>query len=38
MFAALALVSLVGIVLFAVFDLLARRLLGRWHDSELPRA
>jgi ABC-type dipeptide/oligopeptide/nickel transport system permease component len=22
---------------FAVFDALARRLLGRWHDSELPR-
>jgi NitT/TauT family transport system permease protein len=38
MFAALALVSLVGIVLFAAFDLLARRLLSRWHDSELPRA
>jgi NitT/TauT family transport system permease protein len=37
MFAALALVSLVGVVLFVAFDLLARRLLGRWHDSELPR-
>jgi NitT/TauT family transport system permease protein len=37
MFAALVLVSLVGIGIFAVFDALARRLLGRWHDSELPR-
>jgi len=37
MFAALVLVSLVGIGIFAVFDVLARRLLGRWHDSELPR-
>jgi len=38
MFAALALVSLVGIAIFAVFDALARRLLRRWHDSELPDA
>ena len=37
MFAALVLVSLVGIAIFVVFDLLARRLLGRWHDTELPR-
>ena len=37
MFAALVLVSAVGIGIFAVFDALARRLLGRWHDSELPR-
>jgi NitT/TauT family transport system permease protein len=37
MFAALVLVSVVGIAIFAVFDLLARRLLGRWHDTELPR-
>lgn len=37
MFAALVLVSMVGIAIFAVFDALARRLLGRWHDSELPR-
>jgi hypothetical protein len=29
--------SLVGIAIFVVFDLLARRLLGRWHDTELPR-
>ena len=37
MFAALVLVSLVGIAIYAVFDALARRVLGRWHDSELPR-
>jgi NitT/TauT family transport system permease protein len=37
MFAALALVSAVGIAIFVVFDALARRLLGRWHDSEMPR-
>lgn len=37
MFAALTLVSLVGIAIYLVFDLLARRLLGRWHDSEMPR-
>jgi len=37
MFAALVLVSLVGIAIYLVFDLLAHRLLGRWHDSELPR-
>lgn len=37
MFAALVLVSMVGIGIFVVFDALARRLLGRWHDSELPR-
>jgi NitT/TauT family transport system permease protein len=36
MFAALVLVSMVGIVLFVLFDALARRLLRRWHDSELP--
>jgi ABC-type nitrate/sulfonate/bicarbonate transport system permease component len=34
--AALVLVSLVGIAIYFIFDLLARRLLGRWHDSELP--
>ena len=38
MFAALVLVSLVGIAIFLVFDALARRLLGRWHDSELRRS
>ena len=37
MFAALVLVSFAGIAIFVVFDTLARRLLGRWHDSELPR-
>ena len=37
MFAALVLVSAVGIAIFAAFDALARRLLGHWHDSELPR-
>ncbi|MEI7445301.1 MAG: ABC transporter permease [Burkholderiales bacterium] len=37
MFAALVLVSAVGIAIFVVFDTLARRLLGRWHDSETPR-
>ena len=37
MFAALALVSAVGIAIFVVFDALARRLLGRWHDSERPQ-
>jgi NitT/TauT family transport system permease protein len=36
MFAALVLVSLVGIAIYFIFDLLASRLLGRWHDSELP--
>lgn len=36
MFAALALVSAVGVAIFAVFDWLARRLLGRWHDTEHP--
>jgi NitT/TauT family transport system permease protein len=36
MFAALVLVSAVGIAIFAVFDALSRWLLGRWHDSELP--
>jgi NitT/TauT family transport system permease protein len=37
MFAALVLVSAVGIAIFVAFDALARRLLGRWHDSEMPR-
>lgn len=36
MFAALVLVSLVGIAIYFIFDLLARRMLGRWHDSEMP--
>jgi NitT/TauT family transport system permease protein len=36
MFAALALVSLTGILIFAAFSLLSRWLLGRWHESERP--
>jgi NitT/TauT family transport system permease protein len=38
MFAALVLVSLVGIGIFLVFDWLARRLLGRWHDTEMNQS
>lgn len=34
MFAALLLVSLTGVAIFAGFELLSRRLLGRWHASE----
>lgn len=34
MFAALTLVSLLGIAIYVGFDLLSRWLLGRWHDSE----
>ncbi len=34
MFAALLLVSLTGIAIFVLFNLLARWLLGRWHESE----
>jgi len=34
MFAALLLVSLTGVAIFACFNLLSRRLLGRWHASE----
>ena len=34
MFAALLLVSLTGVAIFAGFDLLSRLLLGRWHASE----
>lgn len=34
MFAALTLVSLLGIALYMLFDLLSRWLLSRWHDSE----
>lgn len=37
MFAALALISLTGIALFAVMSLLARAALGSWHASELSR-
>ena len=35
MFAALVLMSLTGILIFAAFNLLARVLLGQWHESEL---
>ncbi|MFZ9405937.1 MAG: ABC transporter permease [Burkholderiaceae bacterium] len=38
MFAALTLVSLLGITLYVCFDLLSRWLLGRWHDSETPES
>ena len=34
MFAALLLVSLTGVAIFLLFNLLARSLLGRWHESE----
>ncbi len=34
MFAALLLVSLTGVMIFGLFALLSRWLLGRWHDSE----
>ena len=35
LFAALVLVSLTGIVIFVGFNMLARALLGRWHESEM---
>lgn len=35
MFAALLLISLTGILIFLIFNALARQVLGRWHDSEL---
>ena len=34
MFAALALVSLTGIAIYAMFSVLSRLLLARWHESE----
>lgn len=37
MFAALVLISLTGIVLFAGMSLLAKKAIGRWHDSEADR-
>ena len=37
MFAALVLVSLLGIVIFLVFAALAKLLLGQWHESEMRR-
>jgi NitT/TauT family transport system permease protein len=36
MFAALLLVSLTGVAIFVLFNLLSRLLLGRWHESERP--
>jgi NitT/TauT family transport system permease protein len=38
MFAALVLVSLTGITIYAMFMALSRWLLGSWHDSETDRA
>jgi NitT/TauT family transport system permease protein len=35
MFAALVLMSLTGILIFVAFNLLAKVLLGQWHESEL---
>lgn len=35
MFAALVLVSLTGIAIFLIFNLVARLLLGKWHESEI---
>ena len=37
MFAALFLVSLLGILIFVVFSALARLMLGHWHESEMKR-
>ncbi len=37
MFAALLLVSLLGIVIFVLFAALARALLGHWHESEMKQ-
>jgi NitT/TauT family transport system permease protein len=37
MFAALVLVSLTGIVIFAVFNIVARLVLGKWHESEIKQ-
>ena len=34
MFAALLMVSLLGVVIFGVFSALSRWVLGGWHDSE----
>lgn len=38
MFAALLLISLAGIVLFAVMSWLSRRVLSAWHESETPHS
>ncbi|HYC04432.1 MAG TPA: ABC transporter permease [Azospirillaceae bacterium] len=37
MFAALVLLSVTGVLIFAALSLLQRRLLGRWHESEISR-
>ncbi len=37
MFAALLLVSLLGIVIFVIFAALSRMVLGHWHESEMRR-
>jgi NitT/TauT family transport system permease protein len=37
MFAALVLVSLLGIVIFVLTSWLSRRVLGHWHESEIKR-
>ncbi|HZY16960.1 MAG TPA: ABC transporter permease [Ramlibacter sp.] len=37
MFAALVLVSLTGVAIFLVFNLVARLVLGKWHDSEVKQ-
>jgi NitT/TauT family transport system permease protein len=37
MFAALVMISLCGIAIFLLFNLLSQRLLGRWHESEIKR-
>jgi NitT/TauT family transport system permease protein len=37
MFAALVLVSLTGIAIFLIFNVVARLALGKWHESEVKR-
>jgi NitT/TauT family transport system permease protein len=37
MFAALVLVSLLGIFIFLMTSWLSRRVLGHWHESEIKR-
>jgi NitT/TauT family transport system permease protein len=37
MFAALLLISVTGIALFASMSLLSKKAIGRWHDSETDR-
>jgi NitT/TauT family transport system permease protein len=38
MFAALVLVSLTGILIFLVFNLISKLVLGSWHESEIKRS